>query len=79
MQILPDKQVNKYITNPLVVSSVQSISPVRLFATQWTGSTPGLPVHHQFLKVDSLGFLYKDYAICTIPSRSFIYNHIHNR
>ena len=48
MQILPDKQINKYITSPLVLSSVQSISPVLLFGTQWTGSTPGLPVHQQF-------------------------------
>ena len=48
MQILPDKQINKYITSPLVLSSVQSISPVRLFGTQWTGSMPGLPVHQQF-------------------------------
>ena len=28
-------------------SSVQSLSHVRLFATPWTHSMPGLPVHHQ--------------------------------
>ena len=27
-------------------SSVQSLSPVRLFATPWIACTPGLPVHH---------------------------------
>ena len=31
----------------LGISSVQSFSCVRLFATPWTCSTPGLPVHHQ--------------------------------
>ena len=31
-------------------SSVQSLSCVWLFATPWTVSTPGLPVHHQLLE-----------------------------
>ena len=30
-----------------IISSVQSLSRVWLFATPWTRSTPGLPVHHQ--------------------------------
>ena len=31
-------------------SSVQSLSRVWLFATPWTTTTPGLPVHHQLLE-----------------------------
>ena len=31
----------------LPFNSVQSLSHVRLFATPWNCSTPGLPVHHQ--------------------------------
>ena len=31
----------------LSVSSVQLLSCVQLFPTQWTASMPGLPVHHQ--------------------------------
>ena len=35
----------------LQFSSLQSLSLVRLFVTPWTdSSTPGLPVHHQFLE-----------------------------
>ena len=29
------------------ISSVQLLSPVRLFTTPWICSTPGFPVHHQ--------------------------------
>ena len=32
------------------VNSVQSLSCVWLFLTPWTGSTPGLPVHHHLLE-----------------------------
>ena len=31
--------------------SVQSFSHVQLFATPWTCSTPGFPVHHQLLEL----------------------------
>ena len=30
-----------------ILSSLQSLSHVRLFETPWTCSTPGFPVHHQ--------------------------------
>ena len=32
-------------------SSVQSLSCIRLLATPWNRSTPGLPVHHQLLEL----------------------------
>ena len=32
------------------LSSVQLFSPARLFASPWTGHTPGLPVHHHLLE-----------------------------
>ena len=36
----------------LEISSVQSLSHVKLFATPWTAcSTPGFPVHHQLPKL----------------------------
>ena len=33
------------------ISSVQSLSCVRLFVTQVDSGTPGLPVHHQLLEL----------------------------
>ena len=34
-----------------VFSSVQSLSRVQLFATQWTAALPGFPFHHQLLEL----------------------------
>ena len=41
---------NHYAPSSVQFSSVQSLSCVRLFATPWTASTPGLPVHQQLLE-----------------------------
>ena len=35
------------------ISSVQSLNCVWLFVTPWTTSTPGFPVHHQLLELNS--------------------------
>ena len=34
-----------------VITSVQSLSHVRLFTTPWNCRTPGFPVHHQLLEL----------------------------
>ena len=40
-----------HLGSPLkLISSVQSLSCVRLFTTPVDHSTPGLPVHHQFME-----------------------------
>ena len=41
---------NATVKNILYKVKVKSLSCVRLFATPWNCSTPGLPVHHQLLE-----------------------------
>ena len=43
-------QVGSYGTVRFIHQSVQSLSYVWFFASPWTQSTPGLPVHHQLLE-----------------------------
>ena len=57
----------------LQFSSVQSLSPVRLFATPMDCSTPGLPVHHQLTEltethVHRVGEVIQSYHPLSSPS-----------
>ena len=40
-------QTHKETKSDLIISSVQLLSHVQLFATPWTSGTPGFPVNHQ--------------------------------